>query len=227
MLCWHDPTSRTNQFQYVGACSSGHGWVRVVTTTTAFRENPMRRTTAAAGVLVTAVLSLGFTGTANAADLNCGDFATQAEAQAVLVADPSDPNNLDGNDDGQACEDHTYAPASSTSDQTASATDRDCPDFASQADAQAAFAAVPGDPERLDADNDGQACEDYTYAAASATNASTGGSQVSTRPVGAVAAGDGSASEGGSALPYVLGGAALAAAGGAAVAARRTARTTA
>ncbi|WP_308283148.1 excalibur calcium-binding domain-containing protein [Pseudonocardia nigra] len=37
--------------------------------------------------------------------------------------------------------------------------DRDCPDFASQAEAQAALDAAPGDPERLDADNDGIACE--------------------------------------------------------------------
>ena len=37
--------------------------------------------------------------------------------------------------------------------------DRDCPDFSSQAEAQAAFDAVPGDPERLDRDNDGIACE--------------------------------------------------------------------
>ncbi|MGY1680587.1 excalibur calcium-binding domain-containing protein [Geodermatophilus sp. SYSU D01176] len=132
----------------------------------------MRRTTAA-GVLVTALLTLGTTGTAHAA------------------------------------------------------TDRDCPDFASQAAAQAAFDAVPGDPERLDADDDGIACEDQQYAPASST--STGTSQVSTRPVGAVAAGDGSASasEDGSALPFVLGGAALAAAGGAAVAARRSARASA
>jgi micrococcal nuclease len=35
--------------------------------------------------------------------------------------------------------------------------DRDCADFAGQAAAQAAL--VPGDPERLDADNDGIACE--------------------------------------------------------------------
>ena len=36
---------------------------------------------------------------------NCGDFASQAQAQAVLRADPSDPNRLDGNDqDGLACE---------------------------------------------------------------------------------------------------------------------------
>lgn len=38
-------------------------------------------------------------------DLNCEDFATQAEAQAALDADPSDPNNLDADDDGIACED--------------------------------------------------------------------------------------------------------------------------
>ena len=139
----------------------------------------MRRSTAA-GVLVTAVLTLGTTGTANAA------------------------------------------------------TDRDCPDFASQADAQAAFNAVPGDPERLDGDNDGQACEEYAYAAAPASSSSAAGttgtstsSQVSTRPAGAVAAGDGSASESGSVLPFVLGGAALAAAGGAAVAARRSSRASA
>ncbi len=35
-------------------------------------------------------------------DLDCADFATQAEAQAVLEADPSDPNHLDGEGDGVA-----------------------------------------------------------------------------------------------------------------------------
>ncbi len=35
---------------------------------------------------------------------NCDDFATQAQAQAVLRADPADPNRLDGNRDGVACE---------------------------------------------------------------------------------------------------------------------------
>lgn len=37
--------------------------------------------------------------------------------------------------------------------------DRDCPDFATQADAQAALDAAPGDPERLDRNNNGEACE--------------------------------------------------------------------
>jgi hypothetical protein len=36
---------------------------------------------------------------------NCGDFASQAQAQTVLRADPRDPNRLDGNDnDGLAFE---------------------------------------------------------------------------------------------------------------------------
>jgi hypothetical protein len=36
-------------------------------------------------------------------DLDCEDFQTQEEAQAVLLADSSDPNNLDPNGDGVAC----------------------------------------------------------------------------------------------------------------------------
>lgn len=35
---------------------------------------------------------------------NCGDFISQADAQAVLRADPSDPNQLDRDRDGVACE---------------------------------------------------------------------------------------------------------------------------
>jgi hypothetical protein len=37
--------------------------------------------------------------------LNCSDFDTQEEAQAELNRDPSDPNNLDDDNDGIACED--------------------------------------------------------------------------------------------------------------------------
>jgi hypothetical protein len=40
---------------------------------------------------------------AQADDLDCGDFQTQEEAQAVLDEDPADPNNLDPNQDGIAC----------------------------------------------------------------------------------------------------------------------------
>jgi hypothetical protein len=132
-----------------------------------------RSTTAAAGVVFTAALSLTFAGTAHAADRNCPDFATQAEAQAAYNADPSDPDGLDRDKDGQACEDQDYAPAT---------------------------AASPG---------------------------SAAAPQVA-RPAGSVAAGDGSASDAASsAMPYVFGGVALTAAGGAAFAARRSARTSA
>src|SRR5215207_3666173 len=37
-------------------------------------------------------------------DLNCSSFATQEEAQAELNRDPSNPNNLDADNDGIACE---------------------------------------------------------------------------------------------------------------------------
>jgi hypothetical protein len=38
-------------------------------------------------------------------DLNCSDFTYQEEAQAEYNRDPSDPNNLDADNDGIACED--------------------------------------------------------------------------------------------------------------------------
>ena len=40
---------------------------------------------------------------AQADNLDCEDFQTQEEAQAVLDQDPADPNNLDPNRDGIAC----------------------------------------------------------------------------------------------------------------------------
>jgi LPXTG-motif cell wall-anchored protein len=41
---------------------------------------------------------------AQADDQNCSDFSSQAAAQAHLRADPSDPDGLDGDNDGIACE---------------------------------------------------------------------------------------------------------------------------
>jgi Excalibur calcium-binding domain len=41
-------------------------------------------------------------------DQDCKDFASQAEAQAHLNADPSDPDNLDADNDGKACESFNY-----------------------------------------------------------------------------------------------------------------------
>jgi hypothetical protein len=36
--------------------------------------------------------------------INCPDFATQADAQAMLRSDPTDPSELDTDRDGIACE---------------------------------------------------------------------------------------------------------------------------
>jgi hypothetical protein len=70
-----------------------------------------------------------------AQDLNCSDFDTQQEAQDELDADPSDPNNLDDDNDGVACEnlpsdgDSTSSPdddpSSASDDDLSSASDDD------------------------------------------------------------------------------------------------------
>ena len=63
-------------------------------------------------LLLAAAIVLAFTAApaafAQANDQDCTDFASQAEAQAHLEADPSDPDNLDADDDGQACESFDY-----------------------------------------------------------------------------------------------------------------------
>lgn len=129
-------------------------------------------------VAVTALLA--FPGVASADDLNCSDFAYQEDAQAEFEKDRSDPHRLDalkaGEGDGVACEslprrgggvppsdDNGDAPAANESNVEKSTTrkDRDCPDFASQAAAQAVLEANPSDAERLDLDDDGIACENH------------------------------------------------------------------
>ena len=64
----------------------------------------MRLRKIAAVTVLTAGMSYPLAGVALAQDLDCPDFSTQAEAQAVYDRDPSDPNNLDADNDGTACE---------------------------------------------------------------------------------------------------------------------------
>lgn len=58
------------------------------------------------GVLAAAIVatSLTFAGPAAASGHNCSDYATQEEAQAAYNANPSDPEGLDRNNNGIACE---------------------------------------------------------------------------------------------------------------------------
>jgi len=44
----------------------------------------------------------------NGGDLDCADFATQAEAQTEFDSGTSDPNRLDADDDRKACETFDY-----------------------------------------------------------------------------------------------------------------------
>jgi len=54
-----------------------------------------------------------------ATDCNCDDFDTQADAQACLDADATDPFGLDADEDGSACEDEFAAEADETPTPTA------------------------------------------------------------------------------------------------------------
>lgn len=126
-----------------------------------------------------AILSTGARG-----NVDCGDFGTRTDAQAHLDADSSDPDGLDANNDGIACEDHDYPGGIASPGATPSALatplpsaspvlgwpslgsaagDLDCADFTSQGAAQGAYNAEPGDPHGLDRNKNGQACEDHDY----------------------------------------------------------------
>ncbi|MGV9340205.1 hypothetical protein [Streptomyces sp. NPDC003688] len=121
----------------------------------------------------------------------CINFASQADAQAVLRADPGDPNHLDDGG-GVACrglpEPRDTKPVAGSAQHFKCGPDDirsalcpqpkrafdaryflrygndayDCPDFASQADAQAVLRFAPADPNHLDDDGNGIACPDLS-----------------------------------------------------------------
>jgi hypothetical protein len=49
-------------------------------------------------------------------EFNCSDFEFQEDAQVVLEADPSDPNDLDRDKDGIACENRPHRPGNGDDD---------------------------------------------------------------------------------------------------------------
>ena len=76
---------------------------------------------------------------------NCSDFSTQEEAQDVYDEDTSDPNYLDGDNDGVACEDLPSGNTTSSDDyDTSSDYDTEAPDPPDPAD----------DPSYNDSSND-------------------------------------------------------------------------
>lgn len=152
-----------------------------------------------------AALLLGLTGTASAADtLNCDGGPSGAGAgvacESLRLRSAADVNESADRvttttttttpppppPPTTTAAEATTTPAVTTSQKPAAAADvaptataeRDCADFPTQAEAQAALA--PGDPERLDADSDGIACEQQF---------GTEDQQVAVHPVGGVATG--------------------------------------
>lgn len=95
---------------------------------------------------------------------NCPDFDTQEQAQAFFdSAGAGDPNGLDADSDGQACEDSL--PSGGTGGEmteTPAPEQVSCSGFASQFGAQQFydFNATPEQQAMLDADSDGFACEE-------------------------------------------------------------------
>ncbi len=140
-----------------------------------------------AAAVLAAAASFPLAGTAFAQDLNCDDFATQEEAQAEYERDTSDPHNLDGDNDGTACESLPSGGSTGGDDNTGGDNtgndntggdntggdntggdntgnegqdDLNCSDFATHEQAQAEYERDTSDPHNLDGDNDGIACEE-------------------------------------------------------------------
>ena len=65
-------------------------------------------------VAIGAITSVAAGANAQTEDPNCEDFPNQAAAQQHLRDNPSDPDGLDDDNDGLACENHNYPPASPT-----------------------------------------------------------------------------------------------------------------
>ncbi len=135
---------------------------------------------------------------------NCADFDFQEDAQSFFNNDPGDTNGLDGpigpgftGQPGVACEElpsrgtatdggMTQQPTTPTqyvqpTTPTTTQGDLDCADFATQEEAQQFLLA--DDPYGLDADNDGQACEDSLNTAS--------GQFIGPCPPGQIAVGEG------------------------------------
>jgi hypothetical protein len=82
-----------------------------------------RALTTAAAVAGLAFLGpVSFAGAQTTGDLDCKNFRYQEEAQAVLDATPGDPNHLDANHDGVACESLPHRPRRTTSEKPATTT---------------------------------------------------------------------------------------------------------
>ncbi|MGZ8749390.1 MAG: hypothetical protein ACXWYP_00785 [Pseudonocardia sp.] len=91
------PTVVAYSLNAVNALDSGTGTSGTASTTTSATSTDTTTATTTA-----TTTSSGTSGD----DRDCADFASQADAEAALTSEPSDPDNLDADDDGIACEQH-------------------------------------------------------------------------------------------------------------------------
>lgn len=97
-------------------------------------------------------------------DLDCMDFRSQSAAQAQLRKDPSDPNNLDPETNGIACDITPAAYENTAFDgqpvaEAKSDADLDCEDFEYRQEAQVVYSRDDTDPNSFDEDGNQVACE--------------------------------------------------------------------
>jgi uncharacterized protein involved in copper resistance len=74
---------------------------------------------------------------------DCASFGSQASAQAELERDPSDPSNLDADDDGQACEDYGYGTGVNSSPLPSTTTSSPSPTSSPSTSSSASASATP------------------------------------------------------------------------------------
>ena len=129
----------------------------------------MRRLLLSSVLCATSVLALApAAGATSYAYGSCAEIPTQELAQGTLD-DPNYSNlgadddelNLDPDGDGVACNNpgNLVGGEAPEEPETPTQGDLDCVDFSSQAEAQVTFDADPTDPNGLDGDGDGLACE--------------------------------------------------------------------
>lgn len=84
----------------------------------------LAHTTTGGLVLAAALMLAGPANADHSGELNCTDFSTQPEAQAHLEAHPGDPDALDRDSDGMACEGLPGAPVDAVGSEQGDGEDR-------------------------------------------------------------------------------------------------------
>ena len=105
-------------------------------------------------------------GSGKDSNLDCASFETHEVAKRVFEQDLSDPHYLDGDGDGVACEEQAENQPDDQLPSVGSGSDSDlnCASFATHEQAQRVLEQDPSDPNYLDGDGDGVACEDLPRA---------------------------------------------------------------